>query len=200
MRRVIGMAALLCGGFGSAGGCGGTPATGDGTVTTPEPQPQAAAPTGFGVASSADAVLRLEVRASRTTYAAGEPLELEAWLVNGGSGPAVVLARASHVDLGLDASNEAGEFVTSLLPPEPPPPPTREDLALLAAGAELQLRDWEMLQRVNEQLAAGNGRTGTFKVRAYYHAGTGLTENLLALDPAAWTGSVASEPLTIEIR
>ena len=200
MRRVIGIAVLLCGGFGPAGGCGGTPAAGEGTVTTPEAEPEAGAPEGFGVASSADAVLRLEVRASRTTYAQGEPLELEAWLVNGGTGPAVVLARASHVDLGLDASNEAGEFVTSLLPPEPPPPPTRDDLALLEAGAELRFADWEMLQRVNEQLMAGHGRTGTFKVRAFYHVGTGLTENLPALDPAAWTGSVASEPLTIEIR
>jgi hypothetical protein len=177
--------------------CGGATPAGEGSGTSPsgtEP------PAGLGVASSADAVLRLELRASQTTYAPGEPLELEAFLVNSGSGPAVVLGRATHVDLGIDATNEAGEFITTLLPPEPPLPPTTDDLEVLEAGDELRFDDWEMLQRVGEQIAAGNGRTGRFTVRAFYHAGAPTTPSLLELDPAAWVGSLTSEPLVVEVR
>ncbi|MBN1769622.1 MAG: hypothetical protein JXB32_00040 [Deltaproteobacteria bacterium] len=155
---------------------------------------------GPGDATAPSTELRLELRTSKTSYAAGEPLAFTAWLVNGDSRPVVVLRRASHVDLGLDAANEAREFITSLLPPEPPEPPTADDLATVPAGGELELADWEMLARVNEQILAGNGRTGHFEVKAYYHAGAGLTENLTTLDPAVWTGSLVSNTVPIDVR
>ncbi|MBI5487631.1 MAG: hypothetical protein HY905_09885 [Deltaproteobacteria bacterium] len=158
-----------------------------------------AAATADGAGSTA-AELRLELRTPKTVYAEGEALEFTAWLVNGTAAPVVVLRRAAHVDLSLDAVNEAGEFITTLLPPEPPMPPTADDLATIDPGAELELRDWELLQRVNEQIVGGNERTGRFVVTARYHAGTGLTENLRELDPAAWVGSLTSNTVLIEVR
>ena len=143
--------------------------------------------------------LRLELRARKTQYAAGEALELTAWLINDGASSLVVLNRASHVDLGIDAANEADEFLTSLLPPEPPEPPTAADLATLQPGGELELADWELLSRVNQQIRAGNGRSGRFTVTARYHAGSGLTENLRKLDPSAWVGSLTSNAVVLEV-
>lgn len=117
-------------------------------------------------AAASVAGLHLELRAPKTLFEAGEPLELTAWLVNETAEPIVVLRRASHVDLGLDAKNRDGEFITALLPPEPPPPPTTDDLATVAPHGELELLDWELLDRVNQQILAGNGRTGRFLVAA----------------------------------
>ena len=142
----------------------------------------------------------LELRAPKTLFEAGEPLELTAWLVNETAEPIVVLRRASHVDLGLDAKNRDGEFITALLPPEPPPPPTTADLATVAPHGELELLDWELLDRVNQQILAGNGRTGRFLVAARYHAGSGLSENLRELDPAAWVGALKSNTILLDVR
>jgi hypothetical protein len=144
--------------------------------------------------------LRLELRSSKTIFDAGKPLDLTAWLINETDAPIVVLRRATHVDLGLDASNPNGEFITSLLPPEPPPPPTADDLAVIDPHGALELVDWEMLDRVNQQIAEGNGRTGRFRVAAQYDAGSGLSENLRQLDPTAWVGSLESNSILIDVQ
>ena len=155
--------------------------------------------TGEDEGATSVAGLHLELRTPTTIYAAGEPLDFTAWLVNETAEPIAVLRRASHVDLGLDASNGNGEFITSLLPPEPPPPPTAADLATVDPGGELELVDWELLDRVNQQIAAGNGRTGRFLVAARYHAGSGLSENLRVLNPTAWVGSLRSNAVLIDV-
>ena len=73
-------------------------------------------------------------------------------------------------------------------------------LVFIAVGEELELEDRELLSRVNEQIFAGKGRTGRFNATARYHAGQGLTENLRELDPAAWTGTLVSNVVVIDIR
>ena len=144
--------------------------------------------------------LSLRLQAGKTTLAAGQPLELRAFLHNGTGGELVVMLRASHVDLGLDARNSAGDYITTLLPPGPPRPPTRGDLQKLAPGASMEFKSWELLNRVNRQIGAGNGRTGEFRVKASYHAGVGTTDKLRTLDPAAWTGSLTSDEIVITVK
>jgi hypothetical protein len=178
----------------------GGPQVSSGTAASTEPeQPSGATGATEEQGAASVAGLHLELRAPKTLFAAGEALDLSAWLVNETAEPITVLRRASHVDLGLDASNRDGEFITSLLPPEPPPPPTAADLATIAPNGELELVDWELLNRVNQQIEAGNGRTGRFQVAARYHAGTGLSENLRQLDPAAWVGSLKSNSILIDV-
>ena len=144
--------------------------------------------------------LQLRLWAGKTSYGKEQPLQLRAHLVNSGGATLTVLRRAAHVDLGLDARNDAGEFITSLLPPAPPRPPTAADLYKLAPGASVELVNWELLQRVNQQIAAGNGRSGAFRVSASYHVGVGTTSGLRKLDPAAWVGALKSGELRIEVK
>lgn len=180
----------------------GTPQTEPATpAPTPRATPKPKDPmTTQHPAGEAKDGLRLRLEARRTNYDASEPLELMAYLENMRNSPITVMRRASHVDLGLDAFNAAGEFITSLLPPAPPMPPTREDLAVMEPGASLLLGDWELLSRVNQQIMAGHGRKGRFSVKAAYHAGSGLTAELKALDPTVWTGSLTSNTVEIEVR
>ena len=137
------------------------------------------------------------LKAHKSSYKKGEPLLLEASLRNQDQAPVTVLRRASHVDLGLDAYNANREFITSLLPPAPPLPPTKDDLGQVPAGGALLLGNWELLQRINQQIEEGNGRNGQFTVKATYHVGVGLTEMLKELDPAVWTGELTSNEVVV---
>lgn len=151
-------------------------------------------------AGKAKAGLRLRLVAARATLAAKQPLKLRVFLDNTSKAPLVVFKRTSHVDLGLDAKDDDGEFITTLLPPGPPMPPAAKDLTTLAPGASLELTNWELLNRINQQIARGNGRTGTFHVHASYHAGVGTTEKLRELNKAAWVGSLESNEVLVTVK
>jgi hypothetical protein len=144
--------------------------------------------------------LSLRLTAVKSRYGEKEPLKLRVFLDNVGDKQLTVLKRTSHVDLGFNARDAEGRFIVSLLPPAPPRPLRAADLAPLAPGASLELENWELLARVNNQIAAGKGRTGKFTVTAWYHAQSeGKVWNVLALDPKAWTGRLKSNPVKVEV-
>lgn len=140
--------------------------------------------------------LRLRLVVAKTGYAQREPLQARAFLDNVSDTPMVVLTRATHTDLGLDGRTSAGEWITSLLPPGPPRPPTKQHLSTIAPGASLELRDWELLGRINRQIELGNGRQGDFSLLARYRADSSLTR----LDPAVWTGELESNRVSVSYR
>ena len=155
---------------------------------------------GPSTAGRAVAGLRLRLVAARTTLAAKQPLQLRAYLDNTSDGELVVMRRAAHVDLGLSAYDDDKQFITELLPPGPPMPPAAKHLYKLAAGSSVELVGWELVNGVNQQIVAGNGRTGVFRVHASYHAGIGTTDKLRQLDPRAWVGSLTSNEVVITIK
>jgi len=141
--------------------------------------------------------LGLRLVAGRTTYRAGEPLDLRVFFDNHGDVPILVMARATHVDLFLSAYDDDGDFLVTLLPPEPPPPPTAADLATVPAKGTLELTSWELLGRINERIIAGHGRTGSFALTAGYVAGMGLTDGLRRLDGSVWIGRLTSNAVVV---
>ncbi len=144
--------------------------------------------------------LSLRLVATKTKYAAGEPLEIRAFLDNVGKERMTVLKRTTHVDMGFNARSAGGQFIVSMLPPAPPRRLRADDLAQLAAGASLELKNWEMLARVNSQIRAGKGRTGKFTIFASYGAhARGEVWNVRKIDPKAWVGSLKSNPVEIRI-
>jgi RNA polymerase sigma factor (sigma-70 family) len=158
---------------------------------------------GAAVAKGGEAVngLSLRLEAARTEYRQGEPLDLRVFLDNVGDQPLVVLKRTTHVDMGIEAYDAQRQFIVSLLPPAPPPRLAAGDLAPLAAGASLELKDWEMLVRVNREIQAGHGRAGRFTIRASYRAqAAGDFWNVRRLDPAAWVGALQSNAVEVEIK
>lgn len=164
-------------------------------------QPKQAAPVPKQPVPASDK-LALRLAADKKVYEAGEPLDLRLFLDNGTSKKVTVMRRASHVDSDLRANDGSGQFITSTLgpPPAPPGPPTQKDLAVIEPGKSLELRSWQMLDMVNRQIRKGNGNTGSFALRATYHAGSGMTTNLKELDLEVWNGILESAPVTIEIR
>jgi hypothetical protein len=162
------------------------------------------ASSGTGAASGSDGAavdlsgreLSLRLEADRAEYRIGESLRLHAYLFNHTKRPMMVLRRATHVDLGLDAQNEVGVYLATLPPPEPPPPPERGDLAILPPGASVEFVDWELLGMINREILAGKGRKGRFTVRATYRADPSLRK----LDPDTWVGELRSNAIEIVIR
>lgn len=142
--------------------------------------------------------LRLVIK--KTVYRAGEPLEARVFLDNKGRRAQLVLRRASHVDVGFDARNKAGKFITELLPPVPPRPPTAQDFVTLKPGASVELKNWELLHRVNRQITAGNGRKGVFVVSASYHVWPKKVAAVKGLAGTPWTGKLQSNRITVTYR
>jgi hypothetical protein len=144
--------------------------------------------------------LSLRLVAAKTRYAGKEPLELRVFLDNVGPKRLTVLKRTSHVDLGIEAYDAERRFIVSLLPPSPPPALAAGDLAPLAAGASLELKNWELLRSINHQIKVGHGRTGRFTIRAVYRAqSAGDRWNVRKLDADAWAGTLKSNPVEVVI-
>ena len=144
-----------------------------------------------------DGGLRLRLSMTKVVYQERQPLEAQLFLENVGSTDLLVLQRGSHVDIGINASNESGEFITTLLPPEPPPPATVDDFVTLAAGESLKLKEWELLNRVNQQVEAGNGRLGIFTVTATYFARPETVDRVQGLSGIPWTGTLTSNSVIV---
>jgi RNA polymerase sigma factor (sigma-70 family) len=157
---------------------------------------------GAAAAKGGEAVngLSLRLEAAKAEYRQGEPLELRVFLDNVGDKPLVVLKRTTHVEMGIEAQDAGKQFIVSQLPPAPPPRLKAEDLAPLAAGASLELKNWEMLIRINWEIKTGHGRTGRFTIRASYRAqAEGDFWNVRKLDPNAWVGALQSNAVEVEI-
>ncbi len=144
--------------------------------------------------------LSLRLEAKKTTYRLGEALNFRVYLDNKGQEELTVFHRTSHVDLGLHAFDKQGKFITSLLPPAPPRPPKQTDLVRFSKGKSLELKNWELLDRVNREIKQGNGRIGEFKVKASYHVGQGTTKNVRKLDPTVWVGNLYSNEFVVRIK
>ena len=140
--------------------------------------------------------LELELVATKTVYELVQPLELRAYLKNVGESPLVVLRRASHGELGLDVVDDAGHHMVTLRPPAPPLLPGADDFASLAPQERLELRDWEILRSVNQQLSAGRGKSGPFSATARYH----VSDSSTGAAKTAWVGAIKSNTLALERR